>query len=241
MRIGTDRKTSRLPGPTRWLGANSTGRSVCGIILLAMLITPAGARAQIRTYYRVGVWDAFSGRNDSGGAVCGVGNTSPADNRRLSLRFDIGGTDTVFEASKPGWTIPENTRVTVVMQVGLNTPATEQATGHGQTIGWTEDPGAMQAFDRQFRDSSSLTLTFPDGNEPPWTISLAGSSAISDAFGRCISDLTQQVAAARRNGVASPPPAAAPTQPFTPPEGAPPADAPSASAPPLPAATQPTR
>jgi hypothetical protein len=208
-----------------------------------MLTAPAPAWAQIRTYYRAGVWDAFSGRNDKGGAVCGVGNTNPVDNRRLSLRFDIGGTDTVFAVSKPGWSIPENTRVTVVMQVGLNTPITEQATGHGQTIDWTEDPGAMQAFDRQFRDSASMTLTFPDGNEPPWTISLAGSSAISDTFGRCIRDLTQQVAAAQQNGVGGPPQAAAPapTQPFAPSGDAPPADAASASAPPLPGATQPTR
>ncbi len=51
-----------------------------------------------------------------------------------------------------------------------------------------------------------MTLTFPDGNEPPWTISLTGSTAISDTFGRCITDLTRQVQARRRSssGAAAP-------------------------------------
>ena len=124
---------------------------------LAIALTPAAAMAQIQTYYHAGAWDAFSGRNDKGGAVCGVGNTNPTDNRRLSIRFDIGGTDTVFSASKPDWSIPDNTQITVVMQIGLNTPWTMQATGHDHSIDWTMDPNAMQTFDQQFRGASSMT------------------------------------------------------------------------------------
>lgn len=210
------------------------------VVFVAGMLAPEAASAQIRTYYHVGVWDAFSGRNESGGAVCGVGNTDPTDHRRMSLRFDIGGTDTAFSVSKPAWAIPDNTRVTVVMQVGLNAPWTEQGTGHGQTIDWPMDRNAMQSFDIQFRDSSSMTLTFPDGSEPPWTIALTGSSAISDAFGRCIRDLTRQVQAAQANGAAMPPPPSAAPPPPTQPFGAAP-DEPQAtgSAPPLPAPTAP--
>jgi hypothetical protein len=213
------------------------------VVTLAVIGAPMAARAQIQTYYHAGVWDAFSGRTDTGRAVCGVGNTNPADRRRLSIRFDIGGTDTVFSASKPTWSIPDNTRVTVVMQVGLNPPWTAQATGHGQTIDWPLDRDTIQPFDRQFRASSSMTLTFPDGNEPPWTILLAGSSAISDAFGRCVRDLTRQVQA-EPPGNGAPPPQGIPpvaTQPFGPaPNGAPAAPPPAAPAPsPQPGATQP--
>jgi hypothetical protein len=203
----------------------------------ACVAIPSAAVAQIQTYYRAGAWDAFSGRDDKGGAVCGVGNTNPADNRRLSIRFDIGGTDTVFSASKPDWSVPDNTRIAVVMQVGLNTPWTEQATGHGHSIDWPMDRVSIQWFDRQFRGASSMTLTFPDGNEPPWTIPLAGSSAISDAFGRCVRDLTRQV---EQSGNGAPAPQAAAggaTQPFSPAAGAPPADA--ATSAPQPAGTQP--
>jgi hypothetical protein len=135
---------------------------------LAIALTPAAAVAQMQTYYHAGAWDAFSGRGDTGGAVCGIGSTNPTDNRRLSIRFDIGGTDTAFSASKPDWSIPPNTHITVVMQFGLNTPWTMQAIGHDHSIDWTLDPNAIQTFDRQFRGASSMTLTFPDGNEPPW-------------------------------------------------------------------------
>jgi hypothetical protein len=193
----------------------------------ACLAAPTPALAQIQTYYHAGVWDAFSGRDEKGGAVCGVGYTNPNDNRRLSIRFEIGGSETVFSVSKPEWSIPDNTRVAVVMQIGLNTPWTEQATGHGHNIDWPVDQNAIGPFDRQFRGSSSMTVTFPDGNEPPWTISLAGSSAISDTFGRCVRDLTRQVQSEQAgNGAPGPqggpqggPPSA--TQPFSPVPGAP--------------------
>ncbi|HEY0183978.1 MAG TPA: hypothetical protein VGC09_14315 [Rhodopila sp.] len=201
--------------------------------LASGIVLSEPAKAEMRTYYHVGAWDAFSGRNDQGGAVCGVGNTNPADNRRLSIRFDIGGTETVFSASKPEWSIPDNTRIRVVMQVGLNTPWTEQATGHGHEIEWPMDRMAFQSFDAQFRGATSMTLTFPDGNEPPWTVPLTGSSAISDTFGRCVRDLTRQV---QSSGPAAPPPQAAPqsaTQPFSRPPDAPPAGpAPADTAPP---------
>ena len=201
---------------------------------LAIALTPAAAVAQMQTYYHAGAWDAFSGRGDTGGAVCGIGSTNPTDNRRLSIRFDIGGTDTAFSASKPDWSIPPNTHITVVMQIGLNTPWTMQATGHDHSIDWTLDQGAIQTFDRQFRGASSMTLTFPDGNEPPWMLSLAGSAAISDTLGRCVRDLTQQVRAAQSQGNQPPANGAAPQGPTQPFSSAPPstASAPPASSPP---------
>jgi hypothetical protein len=190
-------------------------RRVCGLAALMITVLPATGMAQLQTYYHTGAWDAFSGKNSQGRAVCGMGYTNPADNRRLSLRFEIGGTETIFSASKPNWSIPDNTRITVVMQVGLTTPWTQPATGSGHTIEWALDRAGIQSFDRQFRSASSMTVTFPDGNEPPWTVSLAGSTAISDTLGRCVRDLTRQVQAAQ------PPPNAPPvgsgaTQPFGP-------------------------
>ena len=103
------------------------------IAALAAMLAPTAAMAQIQTYYRSGTWEAFSGRNDKGGAVCGIDNTNPSDNRRMSIRFDIGGSDTVLSASKPDWAIPDGTRITVVMQIGLNTPWTRSATGYGNS------------------------------------------------------------------------------------------------------------
>jgi hypothetical protein len=185
-----------------------------GVAAFAALMVPTAAMAQIQTYYRSGVWDAFSGRNDKGGAICGIGNTNPSDNRRISIRFDIGGTDTVITASKPNWSIPDGTTVTVVTQIGLNTPWTQQGTGHDHGISWTLNHDAMQPFDQQFRGASLMTVTFPDGNEPPWSVPLVGSSAISATFARCINDLTRQVQAAQAAGTPAAPAPQGATQPF---------------------------
>jgi hypothetical protein len=177
-------------------------------------VTSTAVQAQVQTYYHAGAWDAFSGRGRAGGAVCGVGYTNPSDNRRLSLAFDIGGTDTTFAVSKPDWAIPDTTRVPVVVQVGLNTPWTQQATGHGQSIEWTLDRGAMQTFDRQFRGASLMTVTFPGGNEPPWSVPLTGSAAISETLARCIRDLTRQIQTSPAP-LGRSPEITGPTQPFS--------------------------
>lgn len=191
-------------------------RSLVRAGLAALTITElcgATAHAQLRIYHHMGAWDAFSGRGSDGRTVCGVGTTNPTDNRGMSIRFMIGGEDVLFEVKKPTWSIPAGTKLVVVMQVGPNVPWTEQASGDGQTISWTMDRGTMLAFDQQFRTAGSMTLGFPTGNEPPWSMSLTGSMAISNAFGRCVADLTAQQA---------PPPApAAPTQPYAPVPGQP--------------------
>jgi hypothetical protein len=162
---------------------------------LPAFVLPAGAM-ETTVYYHAGAWDAFSGRANNGQPFCGIGHTNPADGGAFSLRFDIGGQDVTFTAAKPTWSIPPGTQVTVVMQVGLDTPWTRQADGDLHALHWPMDRAAIKDFDAQFRRGRSMTLTFPNGNEPPWTIPLTGSTAISNAFGRCVTDLTRQANAA---------------------------------------------
>lgn len=181
---------------------------------LMIAVAPAAARAQMQAYYHAGAWDAISGRSETGGPVCGVSTSAASNTQHFSISFEIGGNQTKFSASKPDWSIPGDTHVTVVMQVGLNVPWTLQAIGRDHSIDWTLDPNAIQTFDRQFRGASSMTLTFPDGNEPPWALSLAGSTAISDTFGRCVRDLTRQVQTNPPPAISAPPPQAG-TQPFS--------------------------
>ena len=180
-------------------------------LAVALLTIPCAgtALADLPVYYHVGSWDAFSGTGDDGKPVCGIGTTNPADGRSFSIRFIIGGEDVSFQAKKPSWTIPDGTQLPLVMQIGLDAPWNQQGTGHGQVVDWTLDRTTIQTFDAQFRRAGSMTLTFPSGNEAPWILSLSGSMAASNAFGRCITDLT------RRTGVQSAPAApAAATQPF---------------------------
>jgi hypothetical protein len=177
-------------------------------VALATLALPA--RAEMSVYYHIGSWDAFSGQGSDGKLVCGVGSTNPVDKRSFSLRFPIGSDSVMFQAKKPSWNIPSGTQLWVVLQIGLDTPWNLQGIGNGQSVEWSFDRASMQTFDAQFRQASSMTVTFPSGNEPSWTVGLNGSTAISNAFGRCVTDLTQRTAAQQQPAAA----AAGPTQPY---------------------------
>jgi hypothetical protein len=206
-------------------------RTGVAIVLILGVVTGPDSAA-MPVYYHAGGWDAFSGLGEDGKPVCGIGTTNPADERSFSLRFEIGGEIVTFRARKPTWNIPAGTLLSIVMQIGLNTPWNMQGVGSGQTVEWSLDRSTIQAFDAQFRRAGSMSLTFPTGNEPPWTVTLRGSTAISNAFGRCVTDLTRRApgavpepaapsgqAATQPFGEApapAPPPSASPSQPFAP-------------------------
>jgi hypothetical protein len=181
-----------------------------GFVALTLAIAVAPAGAETRVYYHAGSWDAFTGSGSDGKTVCGIGSTFVGDNRSLSLRFSIGGDGVLFQAKKPNWNIPSGTQIAVVVQIGLDAPWNFQASGKGQVVEWLLDRSAMQSFDTQFRQAASMTVSFPAGNEAPWTMALNGSTAISNAFGRCVTDLAQHAAAPTQ------PFGQSPTQPFAP-------------------------
>jgi hypothetical protein len=186
-----------------------SGFSIGLAALLLVGLGGGGAMADMKVYYHVGSWDAFSGQDTDGSQVCGVGSTNPADKRAFSIRFKIGGDTVSFQLKKPGWEIPANTQIPVVMQLGLDAPWTMQGNGNGQDVDWTMDRDGMRTFDDQFRRGSSMTFSFPNGNEAPWLIGLNGSTAASNAFGRCVTDLT-----ARSSAPAAAATPQGPTQPF---------------------------
>jgi hypothetical protein len=164
-------------------------------VALILCVGSLPASAEMSVYYHVGSWDAFSGPGGDGRPVCGIGSTNPTDGRSLSLRFQIGGENVMFQAKKSTWNIPNGTEISVVLQVGLDAPWTLPAIGDGQIVEWAFDSNTVQTFDAQFRRGNSMTLTFPSGNEQPWSVGLNGSTAISNTFGRCITDYTQRAAA----------------------------------------------
>ncbi len=188
------------------------GQPLLAFALAACLAAPA--LAEVNIYYHVGAWDAFDGQGDDGQPVCGIGTRTPADGRAFSLRFQIGGDTVTFTAVKPGWNIPEGTQIPVVMQIGLAQPWSQRASGNGNRVQWTVDRAEMQAFDAQFRQASSMTVTFPAGDERPWVLSLEGSTVASNAMGHCVSDLTRRAAAAQP-ATAPAPAEQSSTQPFS--------------------------
>jgi hypothetical protein len=172
--------------------------------LAGMMLAAGTAAAATTVYYHAGRWEAFSGTDAENQVVCGIGS-SGTDGRRLDLTFVIGGDALFFQAAKPSWSIPEGTEVPVVMQIGSAPPWNEQASGHASSLAWSMSRDETSAFRQQFRAAETMTLSFPSGNEPAWTVSLRGSTGADNTFARCIRDLT------RRQQAQQP---IAPTQPF---------------------------
>jgi hypothetical protein len=186
--------------------------------LAAMMLAASTAGAATTIYYHSGSWDAFSGTDAENQVVCGIATENTADGRSLELSFVIGGDALYFQATKPSWSIPNGTQVPLVMQIGSSQPWNEQATGHGTSLVWSMARSDTPAFRQQFRRASSMTLTFPSGNEPPWTVSLIGSTAVDNTFALCIRDQASrqqaQQPAARTQPFGQAGATSTPTQPF---------------------------
>ncbi|HTC11339.1 MAG TPA: hypothetical protein VK726_21455 [Acetobacteraceae bacterium] len=203
--------------------------------LAVPLVLALGARhgaADPLVYYHAGAWQAFTDKDSSGKDICGIDTTNPNDGRDFSLTYLIGGENLTFRATKPSWTVPDGTQLNVSMQIDQNTPWPAEALGHGTSVEWAVGAASVQAFDGLFRAGSTLTLTFPSGNEAPWTLSLSGSTAASQTLWRCVEDMSV------RDHVVSPanntPPS---TQPYAPPDAS---NTQPGPAPTAPTPTQPT-
>jgi hypothetical protein len=231
-------------------------RTIVAIAPLVALMGTAPAWADPTIYYHAGSWHAFTDKDVQGTAVCGIATSNPNDGRDLSLTFTIGGSDLTVNADKPTWNIPDPTAIDASIQIDQNPPLQAQGVGHGTAVQWTIPAAGIRAFDGQFRNGTTMTVSFPAGNEPPWTLSLNGSTASSATLWRCVQDLTDRARASApaastgptqpfgqtTSAPAAPAAPAAPTQPFAatpaqapaPDSGAAPANAmPNAGAPPV--------
>lgn len=190
-----------IPPPRRTLAL--------AIPLALALATPAAAAPNV--YAHAGNWHAFTDKNAAGKDVCGIGTTNPTDQRDLSMTYAIGGDTLTLRASKPSWQVPAGTHLNVTMQVNGQAPWPAEAVGDGTAVTWAIGAASIRDFDTLFRQGRTLTISFPAGNEPPWVLPLAGSTAASQALWRCVQDTRERDHAVSPAANAPPP-----TQPFTP-------------------------
>jgi hypothetical protein len=167
-------------------------RTIAGSVPLVLLLGVAPGWAQRTVYYHAGSWYAFTDKDAQGTAVCGIGSASRTDSSTLSMTYTIGGSDLTIRADKPSWNIPDGTSVDASTQIDQDTAWSAQADGQGSGVEWTIGAASIRDFDTQFRNGSSMTVSFPSGNEPPWTRSLSGSTAASATLWRCVQDLSDR-------------------------------------------------
>ena len=244
--------------PTAITATDRAVRASALAVPLAVLLAIAPAHAQRTVYYQAGAWHAFTDKDAQGTAVCGIATENTSGPGTLAFTYTIGGSDLTIDAAKPSWKIPDGTSIDTSLLIDQGQPWTAPTTGSGSSVAWTIAAASIREFDTEFRNGHTMSVSFPSGNEPPWTLSLRGSTAASETLWRCVQDLKDRASAAGAAANAGPgaapnagpgaaPSAGPPTQPFSqaPSQAATPAPANSsatgASAPsPAPASSAPT-
>jgi hypothetical protein len=157
---------------------------------LAFLAVTSLARAEIRIFDRFGAWEVFWGTDNQGQPTCAVGTTIPGPGSRTVLvQYFIGQDFLHMRLMRIGWAIPHNAEIRVVSIIGRQT-WNARAIGEGNRLVWFITGSTMREWEHAFRTGSTMEIHFLTGNEPPWIISLAGSSAALNSMVICIQTLS---------------------------------------------------
>jgi hypothetical protein len=157
-------------------------------MILILSLSAPGAEAATRTLARSGTWEAFGGNTTKGGRVCGV--SQQVNNRYFGLKLFAGDSTFTIQVGGKIWQIENGKKQSVVMVLDGNRPWRATATGMHFNDGeagleFTINRDELGEFNRQFRDAGQLRLQFPGTMTADWLVDLTGTSAVSDAFGRC--------------------------------------------------------
>lgn len=193
------------------------------VVALALLagLAAGGAEAQTRTIGVFGAWEAFGGTTSDNRPVCGVSSSFP-DGRYFGIKYWQGQDRFTVQLIKPSWQIPSGTRVPLALQFDQQSPWTATASGFPATttaggfVEFTVPFARLENFLREFRLASTASVTFTQGSEPTWRLTLTGSNAASQALDDCVRRMGGGTVAGKPGLGGPSQPFAAPAQPFAP-------------------------
>jgi hypothetical protein len=194
----------------------------------AALAAPANAEVSGTGVF--GYWTTFAGVANDGKPVCGMRTDWSVGGQttgRLMLKY-FGQPEIVVHIARVGWQVPYGQPVPVQIQIdqapAMNVVARSGQEGGGDLLEFTiketdvwpvTGKPAVGELVALLSSGRQITISFPDGNEPPWVGQLAGSTAALHSFVACGTTMD-----AARKGAPGPARAPGTTQPFTP-KGAP--------------------
>jgi hypothetical protein len=155
------------------------------------------ARADVRTIYHAGAWDAVAGTVDDGTWMCGARITG-AD-RVFIVKWFEKTHNVAIHVGKRSWVIPPGTKVNMTLRFDQNdvwSGSAEAFAGSMLELG-INNPAK---FLLELGQANTLEIAFPDGSEGAWVARMVGSQAAIARMQACVRDRVQ--------------PAEAPTQPF---------------------------
>jgi len=171
-------------------------RGIAGAISVAILVAgfTMAARAETSLITRSGAWQAFGGTTSSGRPVCGVSQS--VGERYFGLKYFSGDSTFTIQLGARSLRIENGARQKLQMILDGNRPW--NATGAGMHFNdgdggleFTISRNELDQFAVEFRNSSSLRVQFSGPDAAEWSLSLAGSNAVTVAFLQCIEGLTR--------------------------------------------------
>jgi hypothetical protein len=165
--------------------------AVPAMILVAGLAMPGNAETNLIS--RAGAWQAFGGTTTSGRPVCGVSQS--ASERYFGLKYYSGDTTFTVQIGQKTWRFDDGAKQKLQMVLDGSPAWTATGTAMHFNDGeagleFTINRAEIDKFTAEFRSSSSLRIHLI-GDAAEWSIGLAGSNAVSDAFLQCIEGLTR--------------------------------------------------
>ena len=103
------------------------------------------AEAKTVDIARAGSWTAYSGTSDSGRPMCGM-HIGEAGQKALHVKWANGDTFWTVMAWKPGWRIPDGTKLAVTIGFDKTTLGSGIATGHTTPPQWRATLGDQIEF-----------------------------------------------------------------------------------------------
>ncbi|MCW5773297.1 MAG: hypothetical protein KIT16_16775 [Rhodospirillaceae bacterium] len=152
----------------------------------------AAAEAGTHVLARAGAWEAFGGTTNSGRGVCGI-SASPSG-QYFGLKQFAGDPTFTIQLGKASWRIEDGAKQKLTMR--FDSKRIWHATGTGfhfndgdGGLEFTINRAELDNFLREFLDSGVLRIAFEQSNASPWSISLAGTSALYVPLQRCLRGL----------------------------------------------------
>jgi hypothetical protein len=160
------------------------------IILIAGVATLAEAETNLIT--QAGAWQAFGGTTTGGRPVCGVSQSS--NDHYFGLKYYARDPTFTIQVGAKTWRLENGAKQKLQMIMDERPPWNVTAAGMHFNDGdagleFSINRAEIDQFAAEFRGSSQLRLRFTDLDAAEWSLSLAGSNAVTDAFLQCITGI----------------------------------------------------
>jgi hypothetical protein len=171
-----------------------TGGIFAKAAALAVCLAAVDAAAETSLITRAGAWQAFGGTTSGGRPVCGVSQS--AGDRYFGLKFYSGDSTFTVQMGAKAWHIENGAKQTLQMILDGNRPWNASGTGMHFNDGdagleFTINRAELDQFAAEFRGSSWLRVQLSGLDGTEWSLSLAGSNAVTGAFLQCIEGLVK--------------------------------------------------